>query len=185
MAESERGAGRERQRPVPPKHSPRSARPWERAEYQRIWLRVTSRDWRTLAVVPGEDGMSTLDVAQLITALGASHGESIGVFDFRDVRMSRALEVIREAEQQLERGERLIFATRSIRENVATIPLARATDGAVLCVSLGSTSMRFAEETIEQIGKDRFLGSLLVRAPNVEAPARPVTSLQNRLEARC
>jgi hypothetical protein len=170
---------------MPPHQTPRFARPWERADYQRIWMRVASRDWRTLAIVPAEDGMSTYDVAHLIVTLGAFHGESIGVFDFREVRMNRALEVLEEAELQLERGERIVFATRSIRENLATIPLARATDGAVLCVSLGSTSMRFAEETIEQIGKDRFLGSILVRAPDVEAPDRPVTSLQRRLEARC
>jgi hypothetical protein len=185
MAVSERDVGGERQRTMPPKQTPRFAHPWERADYQRIWMRVSSCDWRTLAVVPGEDGMSTYDVAHLIMVLGVSHGESIGVFDFRDVRANRALEVIKAAEHQIERGERLIFATRSIRENMATIPLARATDGAVLCVSIGSTAMRFATETIEQIGKDRFFGSLLVRAPNIEVPGRRATSLQRRLEARC
>src|SRR6185312_7003214 len=178
METSEREVGEEHRFTMPPKHTTQVTRPWDRADYQRIWMRVASRDWQTLAVVPVEDGISTVDVANLIVALGASYGESIGVFDFRDVRMNRALDVIKAVEQQIERGERLVFATRSIRQNMATIPLARATDGAILCVSMGSTSMRLAGETIEQIGKDRFLGSLLVRAPDRDAPAHPATSLE-------
>lgn len=163
----------------------RIARPWEQDEYQRIWLQMVSRDWRTLAIVPAEEGMSTYDVANLVMALGASHGESIGVYDFRDVRVNRVIEVVRGARSQLERGERLIFATRSIRENLATIPLARATDGAILCVSIGSTSMGLAAETIDQIGKERFIGSLLVRAPRDEAGDRPATGGERRLPASC
>jgi hypothetical protein len=161
------------------------ARPWERASYQRIWLRVATYDWRTLTVVPAEDGMPTYDVANLIMMLGASHGESIGVLDFRDVRTNRALDAIRTAESQLDPGDRLVFAARSIRENLATIPLTRATDSAILCVSIGSTSMQFAAETIEQIGKEHFIGSILVRASSDAAKPRPVTPAQRRLEAGC
>ena len=138
----------------------------------------------------GPDRFGTLSFADafaatFFVALGASYGESIGVFDFRDVRMNRALDVIKAVEQQIERGERLVFATRSIRQNMATIPLARATDGAILCVSMGSTSMRLAGETIEQIGKDRFIGSILVRPSSDEGKARPVTPSEWRLEAPC
>ena len=161
------------------------ARPWERASYQRIWLRLASCDWRTLAVVPAEDDMPTYDVANLIMMLGASHGESIGVLDFRDVRTKRALDAIRAAESQLDPSERVVFAARSIRENLATIPLGRATDCAILCVSIGSTSMDFAAETIEQIGKDRFIGSILVRPSFNKDKNRPVTPSERRLEARC
>ena len=185
MATSEREVGRDWGSVSSTTRIPRFARPWERTGYQRIWLRVATSEWRTLAVVPAEDGMPTHDVANLIMTLGVFHGESIGVLDFRYVRVNRALDAIRTAESQLEPGERLIFATRSIRENLATIPLARATDGVILCVSLGSTSMRLATETIEQIGKERFLGSIVVRVESDDASARKVTPSQRRLEERC
>ena len=162
---------------------PPSARPWDRAEYQRLWLRMESRAWRTLAIVPGEDGMSTFEVANLIMSIGAYHGESIGLFDFRNVTVPRVLDVIEDVSRRMAPGERLLFATRSIRENLATIPLARATDGVVLCVSLGSTKLGFVEETVDQIGRDRFLGSIVVHAPRVRRPAPSATSWRNRLSA--
>lgn len=183
MTPSEREVDGGRPGAAPPHGAPRGACSPGRAEYQRIWMQLGSRDWRTLAVVPGEEGMSTYDVAIVLMELGVAHGESIGVFDFRDIRMNQALEVIRGAKSQLERGERIIFATRSIRENLATIPLARATDCAVLCVTIGSTSMDFAAETTEQIGKEHFLGSILIRAPRRGTPRPVVTEWQRRLEA--
>jgi hypothetical protein len=163
--------------------SQRSVRPWDRAEYQRLWLRMERRDWRTLAIVPGEEGMSTYEVASLIMSLGVHHGESIGLFDFRDIQIPRVVPVLESACGRMGQGERILFATRSIRENLATIPLARATDGVVLCVSLGSTDLGFVEETIDQIGRDRFLGSIVVRAPRPAPPAPPVTSWRRRLSA--
>src|SRR4051812_35608871 len=161
---------------------PRAAR-WDRAEYQQLWLRMESRAWRTLTVVPAEHWMSTYDVASLIMAVGVHHGESIGIFDFRDVGMNRVLAVIEAACQQMRREERIIFAARSIKENLATIPLARATDCVVLCASIGSTPIRLAEEAIAQIGKERFLGSILVRQPDARAPEPSLALWHERLEA--
>lgn len=158
-------------------------RPWDRPEYQRLWLRMGCRDWRTLAVVPSEEGMSTYDVANLIMALGVHHGESIGVFDFRDVSGCKALDVIRAALGQMRPGDRMIFAARSINENLATIPLARATDAVVLCVSIGSTSIRCVEETIAQIGRERFLGSLVIHGLGDGVPIAPPVSLYRLLDA--
>jgi hypothetical protein len=166
----------------------RVSRLWERSEYQRLWLQMRCRDWRTLAVVPSEEGMSTYDVANLIMTLGGHYGESIGVFDFRDVRGPKVLGALRAAFGQMRPGDRMIFAARSISENLATIPLARATDRAVLCVSIGSTSIRRVEETIAQIGRERFLGSLVVHALGDGAggvPVAPPVSWYRRLEARC
>jgi hypothetical protein len=149
-------------------------------EHQQLWLRIESRTWRTLAIVPAEEGISTYDVASLIMSIGVYCGESIGLFDFRDVMLKRVLGVIEDACAQMNQGERLIFATRSIKDNLATIPLLRAIDGVVLCVALGSTPIRRIEETIEQIGKDRLLGSIVVREPEPRASA-PRPSAWRRL----
>jgi hypothetical protein len=118
-----------------------------------------------LAVVPADDAISTYEIARLITGLGLHHGERVRMADLRDVRLSRVGAFLEVTSELVRRGQRVVFATRSIDKNLATIPLARAADGVVLCVSLGSTSIRAVEETIERIGKERFLGSLLIGKP--------------------
>jgi hypothetical protein len=173
----------ERARPVRAALPPPTARGWDRIEYQRLWLYMASRRWRTLAIVPAEEGMSTYEVASVIMGVGAHHGASIGVFDFRDVRLHRVLAVVEDACAHVMPGERLIFATRSIKENLATIPLARAADGVVLCATLGSTSIQLVEETLQEIGSERFLGSVLVREPRAKARAPARAGIWSRLEA--
>lgn len=157
----------------------------DNAEYQRIWLATQSRAWRTLAVVPVDEGISTFEVASLITTLGLHHGESVSVADLRDVRLNRVGAFLEVAGELVSRGQRVVFATGSIKENLATVPLARAADGVVLCVSIGATMLGSIEETIEQIGKERFLGSILVRgsARNARGAAAKSTALQ-ALQAR-
>lgn len=143
------------------------------ADGQRLWLGTQSRPWQTLAVVPVEQNMSTYEIASRITALGLHHGECIGLADLRDVQLNRVSAFLEVTRLLVSRGRRVVFAMRSIKENLATIPLARAADGVVLCLSLGSTSIESTEETIDQIGKERLVGSMLIRKPKggFRAPA--------------
>jgi UDP:flavonoid glycosyltransferase YjiC (YdhE family) len=97
--------------------------------------------------------------------------------------MSRVGAFLEVTQELVRRGQRVVFATRSTSKSLATIPLARAADRVILCVSLGSTSIRVVEETIEQIGKERFLGSMLVGEPSRGRRApRPWSSAEGRLE---
>ncbi len=133
-------------------------------DWQRVWLRAQSRDWRILALVPGDDQACTLDVANLIAAFARDHGEEVVVADLRELRLKyvdTCLEGMRGAASQ---SERIIFAMRSPSKNMATIRLARAADCAILCASLGFTSLDSVRDTVEQIGREHFLGSLLVRS---------------------
>lgn len=153
---------------------------WNQAEYQRIWLGAERRPWQTLAVVPADAGISTAEVASLITALGHHHGEAVGFADLRDIRLSDVEVFLDAARDLVGRGQRVVFATRAVGENLATIPLARAADGVILCVSLGATKLRAIEEAVRLIGKDHFFGSMLVD----EAPAGAGADERPRLGAR-
>jgi hypothetical protein len=138
--------------------------PLSRVARQRIWLHLRGRPWRTLAVVPAEVGMPAHLAARMLASLAAEHGEDLDVFDARGTSIDRAaVEVAAASEGQ----RRVILLTSAIDENIATIPLARAADAAVLCVTLGATSLRAAGEVVNAVGKDRFLGSLSIR------PRRP------------
>jgi hypothetical protein len=136
---------------------------WDRTDWQRMWLRTESLDWKTLALVPGDDQTSTFDVANLIARLALDHGESINVADMRELRLKYVAAFFESIRCESNRGARTILATRSTSTNLATVAIAQAADCAVLCVSLRTTSLGGIRGTIEQIGQKHFLGSLLVR----------------------
>jgi hypothetical protein len=158
---------------------------WDRTAWQRMWLRTQSRDWRTLALVPGDDQTSTLDVANLMAKLALDRGESIHVADLRELRLKHVDAFLEGTRWDASHGDRIIFATRSASTNLATVPLARAADCAILCVSLGSTSLGAVRDTIEQIGRKHFLGSLLVRASTEsDSPNRALLPWRSAPRAR-
>ena len=146
--------------------------PWDRPDCQRLWLGTQIRDWQTLAIVPADEDLSSYEVASLIMALGLHHGEPIGVADLRDVGLSRVRESLEVVNMHVDRGERVILATSAITSNLATIALARSADAAVLCVALGSTSLALVKDTIDQIGKDHFLGSMILHKPETKHNGR-------------
>lgn len=142
---------------------------WDDSQWERIWLRAQARSWRTLAVVPGDRRVSlpSFDIATFLMGVGAHLGDTIGLADFRDVRLAHASAFLEVAAWHVDAGERLVFAMKSIDENVATVRFAQAADCAILCVSLGETTLSSVRETVEQIGRDRFLGSIIVRPVEV------------------
>jgi hypothetical protein len=137
---------------------------WNDPSWQKIWLAIQAKDWRSLAIVPGNTGLSTLELAQALVDVGWQHrGLPIGLADLRNVTLPYIDSVIDEVRSHICSGERVLIALRSVFENPASVPIAQAADGAVLCISLGNTKIAGAEETLEQVGKGRFLGSIIVR----------------------
>lgn len=156
----------------------------DQAHLQRVWLGTQRRAWRTLAVVPAGEGISSYEVASLITALGRYHGESVSLADLRDIRLNRVQVFLDAARELVDGGQRVVFAARSVDENLATIPLARAADAVILCVAFGRTSLSSIEETVAHIGKDRFLGSMLVDGADTGALDRLALEAPEAREAR-
>jgi hypothetical protein len=138
---------------------------WNDPNWQKIWLAIQGKDWRSLAIVPSNRGLSTLELAQALVDVGWQHrGLPIGLADLRNVTLPYIDSVIDEVRGHIYSGERVLIALRSVFENPATVPIAQAADGALLCVSLGQTKITRAEETLEQVGRGHFLGSIIVRS---------------------
>ncbi len=138
---------------------------WCRADWQKLWLGTQTRPWRTLAVVAADGEISSFEVASLIAGLGLQHGHPIQLADVRDVGLNRVDSILRLAGEVVVAGDRIVFAARSISENLATIPIARFADCVLLCASLGTSSLALLEETVAQVGRERFLGSVLLKNP--------------------
>jgi hypothetical protein len=138
---------------------------------QKLWLAMQRRDWRSLAVVPAAKGISTLEVATLLAKIAWFYrGQPTCVADLRDLSMRLVELQLRDIAEQTSQGDRVIIALRSTSENPTAIAVANVTDAAVLCVRLGETESSAAQRTIEEIGKARFVGSIIV---NPEKKAGP------------
>jgi hypothetical protein len=149
---------------------------WDRNDWQRAWLRTQSLDWRTLVLVPGDDQTSTLDVANLLARLALEHGASLRVADVRRLRPKHVEAFLDGVRWEVSRGTRVILAASSPSNNLTTVQVARAADCTVLCASLGSTSLKALQSTVEEIGPEHFLGSLLVQASR-NPPLRPARAV--------
>lgn len=137
---------------------------WDDIRLQKLWLAVERREWRSLAVVGASKSVETIQIAELLAQLAWRYrGQPSGVCDLRDLSMRLIDYQVREMRAQLDEGTRLIVALRSIFENPTAAPISKQTDAVVLCVTLEDTTFKAAQETIAAVGRDRVLGSIVLR----------------------
>jgi hypothetical protein len=137
--------------------------PQDEVLLQKLWLGLQARPWQSLAVLAASRGVPTLEAANSLARIGWWYtGRPSCVLDMRDLSLRLLEHQIRSMGAQLQGGERVFVALRSLSENPTASPLAMAADAAVLCVQLGKTDIKSAKQTIAAIGKNRFIGSILV-----------------------
>jgi hypothetical protein len=137
---------------------------WDEMKLQKLWLATQRREWRSLAVIAASKHIDTLWIAELLAKLAWWYrGQPSCVFDLRDLRLRLVEYHEREVATQVEHGQCVVIALRSVLENPTTVPMARSADAVVLCVGLGKTDFKAAEQTIAEIGRDRVIGSIVVR----------------------
>jgi len=138
---------------------------------QLLWLGLQQRSWRSLAVIAASEGIETLTVADTLAKIAWAYtGQPTCVFDMRDLNLRLLEHQIRDMAAQLQGGERVFVALRSINENPTAVPLAMAADAVVLCIELGRTDIKGAQRTLTAIGREKFIGSLLVPRASKGAP---------------
>lgn len=127
--------------------------------WEKVWLDAQRRPWRSLAVIPVGSHALALDVARALAGVGSCHlGLSLRVIDATGITLSRLEGFLSEL-----RARQGIFALGPVLESPAGLALARAADAALLCLTLGESAISGAQQTIEEVGKTRFLGSVLLR----------------------
>jgi len=137
---------------------------WEDVRLQKLWLATQRREWRSLAVLAASSGVDTIQIAELLAHVAwAYRGQPSCVFDLRDLGLRLADYQMREVQAQVEAGSRVMIALRSTSENPTAVPIARQADAVVLCIGMGETRFKSAERTIAEVGRDRVLGSIIIR----------------------
>jgi hypothetical protein len=143
---------------------------WDDVRLQKLWLGIDRREWRSLAVLGASRLVETIQLAELLAQLAWRYrGRPSAVCDLRDLSMRLIDYQVQELRAQVEAGTRLVVALRSVFENPTSARLAKQTDAVLLCIALGETKVREAEETIAAVGRDRIIGSIVLRhqRPNV------------------
>jgi hypothetical protein len=148
---------------------------WRDPEWQRLWLAVEAKPWRSLALVPAGEGASldfTLTIAVALSRTGMVHiGNPIQVADATRVPLNLLTPFLEEVRRCTSNGERLLVALPPTEASPITSSIVRSTDAAILCILLDRMSSSAAKRTVKQIGANRFLGSAIFRPS--ESPVKP------------
>ena len=156
---------------------------WQATDWRQLWLSISSKKqrWRSLAIVPAGPGVAPDTVLQIAVALahtGTLHMRApIHVANATQIGLSQLGEFSEELARYMRQAERMIVAVPAFGDNLTSLPLAKATDGALLCVVMGAMSSADARAAVAQLGASRFLGSAVFRLPakstGAEAASRP------------
>ena len=142
-----------------------SVEPWHDSEWQRLWLAVEARPWRTLAIIPAGEGASldfTPFIAMALSRTGMVHlGSPVQVADATHVPLNQLTAFFGEVERSTRTGGRLLIALPPAAASAITASIAQASDAALLCILTGKMSSRAARHTVKLIGAARFVGSAM------------------------
>lgn len=136
--------------------------PWQRPEWQQLWLALQNEDWRTLALIPSGDMPSgfTLEVAVSLVHTGSVHlGAPIRIADATDVSLGHLRQFVEELKALRESGDRVLVALGPVKAAATTVAIAQASDRALLCVPLEVSKVKDARSTIKSVGAKHFVGS--------------------------
>ncbi len=136
-----------------------------------LWFAVQTRPWTSLAVLPAGPGESALEVANALYDVGALvSGGPMRLLDARSVTLATSASFIvnmsslvsSPGERRSGGTQRAVVVLSSVIEQLACVPVALAADAVVLTVTLGKTLLSDARRTLELVGKERVLGTILV-----------------------
>ena len=135
------------------------------ASWQRIWLRAQGRDWVSLALIGSspEAPDATMRVAAMMARISEELGQPLVVLDGRSVELRTMAAIQSRMRSLAARGTRVITVLELPMYNPIAVPIAQAADAAMLCVFVGESRVTNAQQTIEQVGRDRFLGTVILR----------------------
>lgn len=140
---------------------------WTDPDWQRFWLTVDRMTWQTLALIPAGPGGPrelTLSLAVILSRTGMSHlGGPIQVADGTQVPISELNGFQADVRSCQEAGQRVIIALPAVSANPTAASIAKFSDAAVLCVLLERMTSNDAKQTVQAVGPEKFLGSVVLR----------------------
>ena len=134
--------------------------------WQRLWLRCQQHDWQSLAFIGSSkrDPDGVLEIAHGMARLASELGQELTVFDARNLGLKDMGRMLAQIQSITSRGKRCIVVLKLVTENATTVPMAQNVDAALLGVFIGETSVIAASRTVDEVGRPKFLGSVVLNA---------------------
>jgi hypothetical protein len=134
--------------------------------WQRLWLRCQQHDWQSLAFIGSSkrDPDGVLEIAHGMARLASELGQELTVFDARNLGLKDMGRMLAQIQSITSRGKRCIVVLKLVTENATTVPMAQNVDAALLGVFIGETSVIASSRTVDEVGRPKFLGSVVLNA---------------------
>lgn len=132
-------------------------------DWQRLWFAARQRAWSSLAIIPNEPGVDAHWIAESLVATGRVHGERpVSLLNAVGAQLDGVHQLIDALGTMTARGEWVIVPVDPIAQNPSAVPIVQATSAALLVVRLGESLLASARTAIETVGRERFLGSVVL-----------------------
>jgi hypothetical protein len=133
------------------------------SEWQRIWFASRHRNWTSLALVPSDAEVDVAPMADMLATTGRLHGERpVHVVDARGVQLESLRHIVDSIAAIVGRNEYVVVPVDPVADNPAAIAILRACSDALLVVRLGESMLTVAQNTIDIVDRDRFLGGVVI-----------------------
>lgn len=140
-------------------------------EHQALWFALASRRIASVVLVPADEGSDLSGLARALAEVGRRLGDTPvtavvpEAIDYDFVNRTAALLALTRGAGDRRPGASLlevIVAIHPVTVEPLGLALVHAADAAILCVEQGKTRLAAARRTLKLIGKDRFIGSVLL-----------------------
>lgn len=137
-----------------------SKSPDEQALHRQL-LTCLRGEWKSLTVVPASASFSAAFVGKaLVEVSNLVHGTMARYFSTEDLDLTAVSKIIGEVTSHVEKGGKAVVCVDSVMSSQAGVPIAIASDAALLVVHLGVTTTDDARNTLELIGASKFIGAV-------------------------
>ena len=149
-----------------------SGKPPSDSDLQRLWFTTRQQGWSSLAIIPSDAAVDAGRVAESLVATGRLYGErTVSLLNARGAQLTGVHDLVDLLGVMTGRGEWVIVPVDPIEDSPSAVPIVRATSAAILVVRLGESLLNSARTAIEAIGRERFLGSIVLGDDDVPGSA--------------
>jgi hypothetical protein len=135
----------------------------DHGDWERLWFATRQKAWSSLAIIPSDPGIDAESIAESLVATGRIHGErQVSLLNARGVQLSGVHQFVDTLVAMTGRGDWVIVPVDPISDNPNAVPIVQATSAALLVVRLGESRLASAQTAIDTVGRDRFLGSIVL-----------------------
>ena len=131
-------------------------------DWTRLWFSLVG-PWASLAVVPTDAGVDPTPIADGLASVGRRSGtRPVRVVNACAVRLEDVERVVQSVNAMTDAGDLVLVTVDSLAGNPAALPIIRATSGALLVARIPDSYLSSARHTVQAIGKNRIVGSVLL-----------------------